>query len=314
MNINTFIPFSRNALSTAVCLGLVAISPNVQAVVLNGSATTSTGTTSDAQFDSNPTAVNVYSSSNDAEGDSYSAARGNDAGWMYSYAQGSNTFSSTGNIQQVVEFTNTSAFAQSYSFDFTINRGSLSSYLYPPAAGYTATSSNKAVIKLNGVEIFNSEATLTTTDAGSTLTTSGTTLGTYSAGSSGYSWSAFSDTLDLGTFGVGESFTLEYDIFTLASSNAIQGPEICETYGDYGDYGYGDGGEFGGEGGTYCYSQQASYARSQFGDPNGLESTPIDTTTVTGQRATVTEESSFLLFGAGIAGLAFSRRRKNRNN
>ena len=310
MNFNTFIPYSKSALSTAVCLGLVAISPNVQAVVLNGQATATSGASTESNFDSNPTSLYVGANAFDTTGDASAAAAGNDSGWMYSRSSGTNTFTASSNIQQVVDFVNVSPFAQSYSFDFTINQGSLSSYLYNTGSGYSITTSNQVSIKLNGIEIFSSEATLTTNDSGSSLTTNGTVLGSYTAGSDFYSWSPFSGTLDLGIFGVGESFTLEYDIFTLATSNGVGSAEIC--VGGYGDYGYGDGGEFGGEG--YCYTEDATSARSQFGDPNGLSSMPIDDTTVTGKQASVSEDASFLLFGAGLAGLAFSRRRKNRNS
>ena len=312
MNIQQAIPFNKNILSTAVCMGLVAMSPNVQAVTLNANTSATSGTSTDMQADTQTNYVNVYSSAFDTAGSGgYSTAAGNDSGWMYSSAGGSNTFLSTSNIQQVVNFTNTSAFAQSYAFDFTINFGSLTASNYAPTGlGEFVTASNKVSIKLNGVEIFNSEATLTTDDTGtSSLTTVGTVLGTYSAGSDYYSWSPFSDTLDLGVFGVGESFTLEYDIFTFANSNGSPNAS-CGGYGFYGDYGYGvDIIAFGGEG--FC-DRTSAYA--QFGDPNGLSSTPINSSTVTSQPASVPEESSFLLFGAGLAGLAFSRRRRSRKN
>jgi len=295
--IKSLVPFEKNALATAVCLGLVAISPNIQAITLtaNTSADVLDGSpVTDTQI--NPLVVNSYARKSIATGDSYSTAKGNDTGWMYARAEGQGTFSSMAQIQQVVSFTNTSAFAQSYAFDYTINLGSLTNPVYSQlSAGDFMSTSNKVSIKLNGLEIFNSEAALLTTAGtgpvnNSTLTTNGTVLGAYSANALNYGWGASSGTLDLGIFNVGESFTLVYDIFTYASSNLTY--SSCSSLGD----GYG------------C-------AKSQFGDPNGFSSTPVDGNTVIGtQVSSVPEAGTLLLFGTGLAGLAFTRRRKARKH
>ncbi len=292
-------PFERNALSAAVCLGLTLISPNIQAVTFNADTSADLLNGSPAVTDSqtNPSSVVSSSSQLSSTGDSFSIAKGDDTGRIYTRAEGQGTFSSVARIQQVVNFTNTSAFAQSYAFDYMINPGSLVNADYSILnIGDFISTSNTVSIKLDGTEIFNSEATLRTIGTASSvvnsssLATNGAVLGTYTSNAGFYGWTAFSGTLDLGIFNPNQSFTIEYDITTYASSNLKT--STCSTLGD----GYG------------C-------AKSQFGDPNSISGTPIDNTTVTGtQVSSVPEAGALLLFGTGLAGLAFTRRRKARKH
>ncbi len=313
MKINDNTPFKKNAISSAICMGLLTLAPNAHALVINAIATSTLPAISLADSDSDTGNTNVFAdtaiqdSSGSSSGLSLATASGNDSGWMFARAYGEGIFTSESSIQQSVEFTNTATSLQNYFFDFTINFGSLQTRGTSLIDDDLMTASNEVSIKLNGVEIFNSSAELKKNATGAGLTTSGLLLGSYASGSDEYRWNPYNDKLDLGIIGIGETFTLDYDITTFASSNVM--PAVCDDgYGDDDGYGYGGVGSTG----SPCFS---NWARSQFGDPNGLSSVLINSNTVTSSSATVTvsEPSALLLLGGGIAGLAFSRRRKQRS-
>ncbi len=300
-------PFQKNALSAAVCLGLVAMVPAAQATILTASATVemqSYGPLTDTETDPSSVSVDVYSNGADSTGYAYSAAWGNESGDMFSRASGDGFFSAEGHIQQVVEFTNNSGTAQNYFFDFTINSGSLWAQNYATlGTGEYVQAGNAVAIKLNGVDIFTSEATLLNDESGLSLSTSGVALGSYVAGSSNYGWGNYTGTLDLGIFNAGDSFLLEYDIFTFADSNAATLSNCEEGYG-----GLSDGN--GGDEEMLCWF--TSYGSSRFGDPNGINGMPITNNTVTSTLAQVPEPALLFLLGGGVAGLAFARRNRAR--
>jgi len=299
MRINDNTPFKKNAISSAICVGLLALAPNAHALVINAIATSTLSTNNVTDSDTGNTNATADTAIQDSNGFSLATAQGNDSGWMYARAYGEGIFTSESSIQQSVEFTNTSTSLQNYFFDFTINFGSLDTRGISLIDDDLMTASNEVSIKLNGVEIFNSSAELVNNATGVNLTTSGLVLGSYVSGSDEYRWSPYNDKLDLGIIGIGETFTLDYDITTFASSNVAS--TIC-------DDGYGDVGSEG----SLCF---ANWTRSQFGDPNGFSSVPINSNTVTSSSpaVAVSEPSALLLLGGGIAGLAFSRRRKQRS-
>ncbi len=300
-------PFQKNALSAAVCLGLIAAASNAQATILTAGATVDLQTAPTVSTTvTDPTSVSVYEYESDATGYGDASSWGSDSGLMYSRASGDGFFSSEGHIQQVVEFTNTSGTAQNYFFDFTINNGALNTYSYDPlTTGEYVQAGNTVAIQLNGVDIYTSNATLLTNDSGSSLTTTGAVLGSYTAGSNSYSWGVYSGTLDLGIFNPGESFLLEYDIFTFAESNVDRldaGSEEC-GYGGWDEEVWFD---------EECGGWFVTSAGSRFGDPNGITGMPINPTTVTSSSVSVPEPGLLFLLGGGVAGLAFARRNRAR--
>lgn len=313
---NITFPFQKKALALALGSCFTVISPITHALVLNADADYSlpgVGASSSASDGPSATQVDAFIDSPFTffpDGAS-AAGRGNSTGWMYSRAGGGGSYTAGGHIQQRHEMTNTSLTAMAYSFDFTISQGSLSTYNSDSFVGSEhAIAAYNVAIKLNNNVIWESAASLLTDATGSSLVQSGTPLGTYST-SNFYSWGVYTDTLSLGVFNPGDSFVLEYDIFTEALGDT--GYVSCGNNG-YGDDGY--GGDFGDlpedllrpPAADSC-SKGSSYA--QFGDPNGFSSMPINNSTVVA--APVPEPGALLLMAGGAAGLAYARRRKSRS-
>lgn len=300
-------PFPKSALSAAVCLGLIVATSNAQAMVLTAEATVAIPPSAPVtDFETDPSDVYAYADDYGPSGDAYASAWGDDSGDMFARSSGNGSFDAGSSIRQSVEFTNTTGTAQNYFFDFTINNGSLSAYDYynSLAAGEYVQAANDVAIMLNGVDIFTSQATLVSTDSGTTLTTSGIELGTYTTGSDYYSWGTYTGTLDLGVFNPGEGFLLEYDILTSANSNASSSLFGCEGYGGLGDDNWWWLEEMGS-----CFT---NYGASRFGDPNGINGMPISPLTVTS--VSVPEPSMLFLLAGGVAGLAFAGRKRARKS
>ncbi len=255
------------------------------------------------------TDYSLYQYSSDYTADyedwAFSNAAVNQDGWMYSSAGGDNTFKAASHVQQSLTISNETGVAQNYSFDFTILQGSLSAWDSGSSleAGEFAASGYYVSITLDGVELFGSAALLVLDDGGVDLRQEGTELATWAAGDSYFDWDAYSDTLDLGEFAAGESFTLTYDIYTAAAGiNTVTsgaGDEEC-YYGEIEIEVY--------EG--YCGDWSTSYA--QFGDPNGVSGSPIAGNVHASpvSPTSVPEPGIWLLMGTGLFGFAVARRRR----
>lgn len=304
-------PFKKTLLAASVSAALFG-SAQVHAVILDATAQYALPGDSLADSDAatDPSSVSAtVDQYGGSTGTASARGAGDDTGWMYSRAGGSGYWTSRASIQQSLSVTNTTGVSQSYSFDFLINRGSLSAFFRgAPDTGEFAEAGNEVSIRLNGTTLFMSSALLRNDAAGVTQTTGGTVLGTYTPGSDFYNWGVYSDTLDLGVFSAGDSFTLTYEIVTF-SAGLDDGFDCSAGYGDYG---------FGDElpqlnaqpGGSRCYNNDGY---SQFGDPNSLNASPAFlASNLQSTAANVPAPSALFLMGSGVAGLAFSRRRRNR--
>ncbi len=293
---------------------MLLASPLAQATTLSAGTAVEVGV-ADADFDnladtlvagtvSTDTDSSLYEYSYEYSGDwdwASSAAAVNQDGWMYATAGGDNTFKAASHVQQSLVIENDSGVDQSYSFDFTILQGSLSAYGENYDSNEFAAAGYYVSITLDGVSLFSSAALLQLNGSGASLQQYGTELAGYTAGSDYFGWGPYSDTLDLGVFAAGESFTLSYDILAVAAG--VYAPE--NDYNDEWCYGGEIEGEFSD---GYCGGWSYSYA--QFGDPNGVSGSPI-AGNVHGAPVSVPEPGIWLLMGTGLLGFAVARRRRS---
>ena len=177
------------------------------------------------------------------------------------------------------EKTYTTATAGDYTWDFTITGGELSIQDY--CSGPTMNSSYHISISSNGSVVFESAATLEGGQPGYTYTEFGTDIGGTAfnenyGGYLGYRYNFYQDSLDLGTFAVGDAITIAYLLeVDVAGPGYETGAKAF--IGDPGDF---SGGSF-------------------YGNLNGGGSTPP---------STVPEPSTILLLSCGLLGLMGCRR------
>ncbi|WP_062059356.1 PEP-CTERM sorting domain-containing protein [Cellvibrio sp. OA-2007] len=196
--------------------------------------------------------------------------------------------SSNASVLHTATITNDTGTGQNIDFSFLILSGELGlGYSDTYSDGSTLIQSGySADIRVNGTSLWDSSASLTAVNDwwnGQSLTTNGTTLGALSGDGVTYQWGSYAGVLNLGYLAAGASLTLEYQLNTYVNQ----------------------------------YLADAGYAHTpeaRFDDPFGFGSTPIFdasnfVTTSSGAPSTVPEPANTLLLGAGLAALAFRRRK-----
>lgn len=292
---------SSNAMATAI-----AIANSVQATV---KASSDTNSNNDNQGPANNVNTNVSATGlgGGINSTSYAAGVADISGYsnLAAAARG-NVASATSQVSQFATITNTSNTAQQFNFSFIFNAG----YLSIPTFGAGDEAAYSADIKVNGVSLWNTSFSLTSSSGGSSIITeSGTSIGgcdvqqacsSFSSnvdssnnqsqlGAHGraftaeWIWNDFSSSVNLGTFNAGQSFNFEY---SLTARSNIVGNYACDSFG------YG------------C-------AYATIGDPNSISLSPINNKTITATPSTnqVPEPASGALIGAGLAALAYRRRK-----
>ena len=170
----------------------------------------------------------------------------------------------------------------------------------PEAAGaYFA--SILAEIKVEGSTVFSSAAEMSMSDGGTpVLTTAGTVLNpgaeVLNPGSGSYNWDSYLGTISLGTLAPGDSLNVAY-LLASYTSGILAGCGGGEGYGGYG----GENG-YGGYGGLSCSN---GYAEARIGDPIQISGSQFQLNST----VATPEPASMAVLGAGLAALAFRRRR-----
>lgn len=144
---------------------------------------------------------------------------GDSAGNFGSRVSGTGDFSITGQY----------SFSESYVasmvnpvFSFNIVPGELAFYNLPALSGSDQLSASYLLdIRLNGVSIWDSYALLLINSSGQSLTQTGTTLTNAALTGNQYAWDSHSQSLTLNGINIGDTFTLDYDLTTIASSNIV---------------------------------------------------------------------------------------------
>ncbi|MCP5153045.1 MAG: PEP-CTERM sorting domain-containing protein [Ectothiorhodospiraceae bacterium] len=182
---------------------------------------------------------------------------------------------------------NTSPEAQAFAMDFRISAGALDLRAFEllPGPGQSMTAGYEARIRVNGVEVFVSTATLRF-GSSPTLVTGGTDLGGSLATTTQrrtYSWGDFLGTLDLGVLDAGESLTLDYTMRTFTSADFRCGSSEFSTCGQ----------------GTARIGDPLSF--SQVGVPGSITTSPVV--------AGVPEPGALSLVALGLVGGLAARRK-----
>ena len=200
-------------------------------------------------------------------------------------------FNASSSASSATTVTNNTSGDMHYSYTLNVPFSSVGMYANWFGAGDTFTASNQFSVSLNGNTIWGSSASLNMTSTGVNLMTSGETLpwistiftvGTNSNhfnGGGRLELSNFTLQLDLGVWGAGQSFTLDYNIF---SSVAVNAPLSC---------------------GYECFNIEA-----YIGDPTGSFGVPILGDII---GSPVPVPGAIWLLGSGLLGLAGVTRRRS---
>ena len=146
---------------------------------------------------------------------------GSSSGFFGTRSSGGGTYNVSSSFHIAETIVNTSAYAQTATFNFTIAPGLIMNAIGSPLTGNDFVKSGLVFsVKRDGVSVFDSMGTLTTDIAGSHFESSGYDLYAPS-GHSYYSINGTSLTINLGAIAAGASFTLSYDLSSFASGSSI---------------------------------------------------------------------------------------------
>lgn len=240
------ITFNKNLITSALSLVLVCGAYDAMAVTIEANVdyTLSGGSTNDnATSSADPSSVDILDSAFDATGDIFYHTFGNTAGNFGSRVSGSGTFDITGFFQYDNTYTNSSGESQDYSLDFTIIPGELFQSFSGLTPGQSLFSSYDIDVMIDTDQdgtfetmLYESFASITTTDAGSVLAQSGSVLDGASYSSdpnfAQYSWNSTTESLFIGSFLDGESFDLRYILSTTATGVGLDNND-CGEEGDF---------------------------------------------------------------------------------
>ena len=184
--------------------------------------------------------------------------------------------------------------------------GALTAVISVTKAGITTTPLNYASsMTWNSV----TQTTPAFTESGLTLNPAGPTL---SANNGNYFFNPYNGTVDLGLFAPGDSEDISYTLVSTSTGSTVGTPNTG-GYGGYGGYGgFNQPTATIGIGGGGSFTSTGS-AVARIGDPLGVAGIPAGALpfTVTSTPATaVPEPASMAALGAGLATLAFARRRR----
>jgi len=306
-------------LASAVGVAAVGATTNASAVMISADASYTIGAVPGSASDSSsidPSSVDIIASSSGPGGSVFYHTFGNTSGTFGSRVSGDGTFDITSSFTFFNSYENTTGVSQDFFFDFTVIPGSIGTNLFGTAAlgaGESLFSSYSLDVMIDYDQdgtfdstIFNSAASITTTDTGSTLTESGTTLAsaTYSDGAFGaqYSCAQTIESLFIGSILPSDSFDIQYILTTSANGNAgFGGSAGCEPEFEVDvarnlvlldeEFGCPSGG-----------------AIARVGDPFGPSVASVSSLPT--PSASVTEPYTIGLLTAGLAGLLAARRRK----
>jgi len=243
---------------------------------------------------------NILPSASDSGGDSiFGHVYGDPTGGSFfgTRSSGQGNYSITGTLDYQTVFANTTGVVVDPTLAFVIDAGQLNVNLQSSSPASQSAGLNAVISEsINGgtpIDLFDYASSMTATDhtADPSFSESGAVFNpsgpTYSAGEADYSWSAYDGSVSLGPLNPGDSVLIDYNLVSSAS-----GTGTCEhvVIGSLGFITNASGGP------SVCDS-----ALARIGDPYTVTAdSPVGTP----------EPASAALLGAGLASLAFLRRRR----
>lgn len=254
-----------------------------------------------------PTFVDILPSVGNSNSSIFGHSYAYEGGYFGSRSSGNGVYSIDSFARYQNTITNTTGIAAQFIGTFVIDNGEVGATMFSGATGFQK-GAYSAEIKVNNAVVFTSSADITVTDGGlAVFTSAGTALNpggeSLSVGSGTYAWNPYTGTLDLGVLAPNETVEIDYRLTSLAIGSMTG----CST-GDNGYGGYGYGGYVAlNDAGLFCGNDNAI---GRIGDPINIGA-PGDTVGFAFESQVATPEpASMAILGAGLAGLAFMRKRR----